>query len=156
MVRVWRRLRAEGLEARLILQVHDELIVEAPAAEAEKVRALVKEEMESAEEGVDHRPVPGDGGQHPQFDLAVIGVHQQAQTKSGYSTDAEVLESLASHHPVIPKILDYRKYAKLLSTYVEGLKETVGPDGRIRTTFNQTETRSPAVPPRRRPASPGR
>ena len=48
MVRVWRRLRAEGLEARLILQVHDELIVEAPAAEAEKVRALVKEEMESA------------------------------------------------------------------------------------------------------------
>ena len=53
-----------------------------------------------------------------------------------------MLESLASYHPVIPKILDYRKYAKLLSTYVEGLKETVGSDGRIRTTFNQTETRT--------------
>ena len=71
-----------------------------------------------------------------------LGLPAQKKTKSGYSTDAEVLESLASYHPVIPKILDYRKYAKLLSTYVEGLKETVGPDGRIRTTFNQTETRT--------------
>ena len=48
MVRVHRRLREEGMQARLILQVHDELIVEAPADEAEKASLLLKEEMEAA------------------------------------------------------------------------------------------------------------
>ena len=48
MVKVWRRLRAEGLAANLILQVHDELIVEAPEAEAETVARILKEEMEGA------------------------------------------------------------------------------------------------------------
>jgi DNA polymerase-1 len=46
MIRVDSRLRAEGLSARLVLQVHDELIVECPESEAEQVRALLKEEME--------------------------------------------------------------------------------------------------------------
>ena len=46
MIKVDARLRAEGLEARLILQVHDELIVECPEGEAEQVRALLQEEME--------------------------------------------------------------------------------------------------------------
>ena len=71
-----------------------------------------------------------------------LGLPAQKKTKSGYSTDAEVLESLSTYHPVIAKILDYRKYAKLLSTYVEGLKAAVGPDSRIRTSFQQTETRT--------------
>lgn len=48
MVKVWRRLRAEGLAARLILQVHDELIVEAPEAEADRAAAILAEEMQSA------------------------------------------------------------------------------------------------------------
>lgn len=48
MVNVFRRLREEGLESRLILQVHDELIVEAPESEAEKAAALLREEMENA------------------------------------------------------------------------------------------------------------
>lgn len=48
MVNVRRRLRAEDLEARLLLQVHDELIAECPAAEAERVAALLEEEMELA------------------------------------------------------------------------------------------------------------
>ena len=48
MVRVWDRLRREGLRARLILQVHDELIVEAPEDEAERVCILLREEMEGA------------------------------------------------------------------------------------------------------------
>ena len=48
MLRVRNRLRADGLTGRLVLQVHDELIVECPAAEAEAVCRLVKEEMESA------------------------------------------------------------------------------------------------------------
>ena len=48
MVNVHKRLREEGLEAKLILQVHDELIVECPESESEKVKALLKEEMENA------------------------------------------------------------------------------------------------------------
>ena len=48
MVRVYRRLKAENLRAKLILQVHDELIIEAPTAEADRVAALLKEEMENA------------------------------------------------------------------------------------------------------------
>ena len=50
MVRVYRRLKAEGLSARLILQVHDELIVEAPEAERDRVAALLREEMSGAAE----------------------------------------------------------------------------------------------------------
>ena len=46
MVRVWRRLRDEKMESRLILTVHDELIVEAPEAEAEKAAQILREEME--------------------------------------------------------------------------------------------------------------
>ena len=48
MVNVHRRLKSEGLRSRLILQVHDELIAECPADEAERVRELIKQEMESA------------------------------------------------------------------------------------------------------------
>lgn len=64
------------------------------------------------------------------------------KTKSGYSTNAEVLEGLRKYHPVIENILNYRTYQKLNSTYVEGLKSKVREDGRIHTTFNQTETRT--------------
>ena len=54
MVRVWRRLRDEGMESRLILTVHDELIVEAPEQEADKAARILKEEME----GCVHYAVP--------------------------------------------------------------------------------------------------
>ena len=64
------------------------------------------------------------------------------KTKTGYSTNAEVLEGLRKYHPVIDKILNYRTYQKLNSTYVEGMKDKVREDGRIYTTFNQTETRT--------------
>lgn len=64
------------------------------------------------------------------------------KTKSGYSTDAETLESLKQYHPVIEKILKYRTYQKLYSTYAEGLLKEIREDGRIHSTFNQTETRT--------------
>lgn len=64
------------------------------------------------------------------------------KTKSGYSTDAEVLESLLPHHAIVSKLLEYRKYTKLRSTYVEGLQKAAGEDNIIRTSFNQTETRT--------------
>lgn len=64
------------------------------------------------------------------------------KTKTGYSTNADVLEKLRYQHPVVEKILVYRKLAKLKSTYVDALGELVELDGRIHTTFNQTETRT--------------
>ncbi len=64
------------------------------------------------------------------------------KTKSGYSTNADVLESLINEHPIIEKILEYRKLAKLKSTYCDGLVAVIHSDGRIRSTLNQTETRT--------------
>ena len=64
------------------------------------------------------------------------------KTKSGYSTNAETLESLRHESPVIEHILAYRTYQKLNSTYVAGLLKVISPDGRMHSTFNQTETRT--------------
>jgi len=63
------------------------------------------------------------------------------RTKTGPSTDAEVLEELAPLHPLPALLLEHRKYAKLKSTYVDALPDLVAPTtGRIHTTFNQTVT----------------
>ena len=64
------------------------------------------------------------------------------KTKTGYSTNAEVLEGLADYHPVIGKILEYRTLTKLKSTYCDGLLKVIEEDGRIHTRFNQVETRT--------------
>ena len=62
------------------------------------------------------------------------------KTKTGYSTNAEVLEKLKLEDPVVEKILSYRTLTKLKSTYAEGLKDYIDADGRIRTSLNQTVT----------------
>ena len=64
------------------------------------------------------------------------------KTKTGYSTNAEVLEGLASEYEIVRDILEYRTLAKLKSTYCDGLLKVIGKDGRIHSSFNQTETRT--------------
>lgn len=64
------------------------------------------------------------------------------KTKTGYSTNAEVLESLMDKHPIVPLITEYRALTKLQNTYVTGLLKVVGEDGRVHSTFKQTETRT--------------
>ncbi len=71
-----------------------------------------------------------------------LNLPPRKKTKSGYSTNAEVLESLIGFHPVIAKILEYRTVAKLKSTYCDSLIDKVADDGRIHSSFNQTETRT--------------
>ncbi len=71
-----------------------------------------------------------------------LGLKSGKKTKSGYSTTAEVLEKLKNEHPIINLILEYRTITKLNSTYCEGLLKAVDEDGRVRSTFNQTETRT--------------
>ena len=62
------------------------------------------------------------------------------KTKTGYSTAADVLEKLAPEHPVVAKILEYRQYTKLKSTYADGLANYIQDDGRIHGKFNKTIT----------------
>jgi len=63
----------------------------------------------------------------------------QKKTSTGYSTDAEVLETLRGKHPAVDGILEYRQLAKLKGTYLDGLPELISPvDGRIHSSFNQT------------------
>ena len=72
------------------------------------------------------------------FDKLALPV--QKKTKTGYSTNADVLEKLRDHHPIIPAIMDYRMLTKLKSTYADGLMKVIGEDGRIRTTFQNLVT----------------
>ncbi|WP_300685771.1 DNA polymerase I [Acutalibacter sp. 1XD8-36] len=71
-----------------------------------------------------------------------LGLPHGKKTKSGWSTSADVLESLRPMNPVVDEILRYRTVAKLKSTYCDGLLKVIGPDGRIHSSFNQTETRT--------------
>lgn len=70
-----------------------------------------------------------------------LGLPPLKKTKTGYSTNAEVLEELAPRHPIVANILQYRQLVKLQGTYVEGLKSLANPvTGKVHTTFNQTVT----------------
>lgn len=71
-----------------------------------------------------------------------LGLPAKKKTKSGYSTNAEVLESLRNQSPIVDNVLKYRQYTKLNSTYVVGLLDKISDDGRIHTWFRQTETRT--------------
>ena len=71
-----------------------------------------------------------------------LGLPARKKTKSGYSTNAEVLEGLRDAHPAVSLLLEYRQLAKLKSTYADGLQECIAKDGRIHSTFNQTEART--------------
>lgn len=70
-----------------------------------------------------------------------LGLPILKKTKTGYSTDAEVLEQLSPRHEMIPKLLEYRQLVKLKSTYIEGLLGVISPEtGKIHSSFNQTVT----------------
>lgn len=71
-----------------------------------------------------------------------MGLPHGKKNKKGWSTNAEILSELAGAYPFVGKILEYRACAKLKSTYCDGLLKEVGDDGRIRSSFNQTETRT--------------
>ncbi len=69
-----------------------------------------------------------------------LGLPPVKKTKTGYSTNADVLEKLKDKHPIIPTIMDYRMLTKLKSTYADGLIKVICDDGRIRTTFQNMVT----------------
>ena len=67
-----------------------------------------------------------------------LGLSRKRRGKTGYSTDARVLQAIRGEHPVIPKIERWRELTKLAQTYLDALPEYIAGDGRIHTTFNQT------------------
>lgn len=69
-----------------------------------------------------------------------LGLPAGKKTKTGWSTNAEVLDKLRGKHPIIQKILDYRTLTKLKSTYADGLLKVIGEDGRIHSNFTMTVT----------------
>ncbi len=69
-----------------------------------------------------------------------LGLPPVKKTKSGWSTNADVLEKLRGEHPIIERILEYRQLTKLKSTYADGLSKVIDPDGRIHTSFQNTVT----------------
>ncbi len=71
-----------------------------------------------------------------------LGLPKGKKGKSGYSTSAETLEKLKGYHEIIDMILEHRALAKLKSTYCDGMIKLITPEGRIHSSFNQTETRT--------------
>ena len=69
-----------------------------------------------------------------------LGLPHGKKTKTGWSTSVDVLDKLRSQSPVVDAVLEYRQYAKLKSTYADGLLKAIGPDGRVRTSFQMTVT----------------
>ncbi|HLT00123.1 MAG TPA: DNA polymerase I [Acholeplasma sp.] len=69
-----------------------------------------------------------------------LGLPNGRKTKTGYSTDAEVLNELSDKHPIVDKILQYRQLTKLYSTYLIGIKDSIFEDGKVHTIFNQALT----------------
>ncbi|HUO74040.1 MAG TPA: DNA polymerase I [Solirubrobacteraceae bacterium] len=67
-----------------------------------------------------------------------LGLSRKRRGKTGYSTDARVLQAIRAEHPVIPKIERWRELTKLAQTYLDALPLLIAPDGRLHTTFNQT------------------
>ena len=69
-----------------------------------------------------------------------LGLPHGKKTKTGWSTSVDVLDKLRPQYPVVDAVLEYRQYAKLKSTYADGLLKAIGPDGRVRTSFQMTVT----------------
>ncbi len=69
-----------------------------------------------------------------------LGIPPVKKTKTGYSTNAEVLDKLRYFYPIVDEILAYRQYTKLKSTYADGLLKEIRTDGRIHTNFQMTVT----------------
>ena len=143
-------LRDEGVE-RLFAEVELPLIPilarmeavgiaidEAALGELEREFATEIERLErEIYDAVGHEFTIGSPKQLGEILFVELQLPKGRKTKTGYSTDATVLEELRGVHPVIEPVLDWRIYTKLRSTYVEALPHLIGPDGRLHTLFHQ-------------------
>ncbi len=145
-----RSLEEEGLE-RLFREIELPLVpilarmeADGVAVDLEALAALDREfgaEITRLEEeiygAVGHQFTIGSPKQLGDILFEELKLPKGKRTKTGYSTDASVLEELVGVHPVVQPILDWRVYTKLRSTYVEALPTLIADDGRVHTTFHQ-------------------
>ena len=132
LVRVLARMEhiGIGVDRSVLEQIRDEL-----DTEAEQLRGQVL-----ADAG---RPINVNSPkQLAEVLFEDLGLTPTKRTKTGYSTDAQSLEKLRGEHPIVDHLLGYREVEKLRSTYGVGLLAEIGPDERIRATFNQTVART--------------
>ena len=145
-----RRLRDEGLD-RLYAEIELPLItvlarmeatgvaldLEALAVLATEFGAEISRLEAEIYADVGHEFNLGSPKQLEQILFYELNLPKGKRTKTGYSTDASVLEDLRPAHPMIDKLLEWRTYTKLRSTYVEALPSLLADDGRLHTTFHQ-------------------
>src|SRR5215203_2023868 len=106
----------------------------------EEIEARVAELEQMIYEDVGHPFNIGSPKQLGEVLFEELSLPPVRKTKTGYSTDAKVLQQLAIEHPVAERVIAYRELTKLRGTYIEGLLKLIGDDGRIHTTLNQTTT----------------
>ena len=104
----------------------------------EEIQARIEELEDRIYEDVGHEFNIGSPKQLGEVLFEELGLPSVRKTKTGYSTDAKVLQQLAIEHPIAERIIEYRELTKLRGTYIEGLVKLIGEDGRIHTTLNQT------------------
>jgi DNA polymerase-1 len=128
LVRILRDMELAGLkpDTDRLATISAKVKVEADALEQE-IFALAGEEF-----------ILGSPRQLEEILFVKLGLSRKRRGKTGYSTDARVLQAIRDEHPIIPKIERWRELTKLAQTYLDALPALIAADGRIHTTFNQT------------------
>ncbi len=128
LVRVLRKMEKAGLklDTRRLGEISSRVKAEADALERE-IFDLCGEEF-----------TLGSPKQLEEILFGKLGLSRKRRGKTGYSTDARVLQAIRSEHEVIPKIERWRELSKLAQTYLDAFPEYIAADGRVHTTFNQT------------------
>jgi DNA polymerase-1 len=128
LVRVLRKMEMAGLklDTTRLHEISERVKLEADALELE-IFALTGEQF-----------TLGSPKQLEEILFGKLGLSRKRRGKTGYSTDARVLQAIRGEHPVIPKIERWRELTKLAQTYLDALPLLIAGDGRIHTTFNQT------------------
>ncbi len=128
LIRILRAMEQAGskLDTKRVREISDRVKAEADSLERE-IFELTGEEF-----------MIGSPKQLEEVLFGKLGLSRKRRGKTGYSTDARVLQAIRQEHPVIPKIERWRELTKLAQTYLDALPGLLGPDGRLHTTFNQT------------------
>jgi DNA polymerase I len=130
LVRVLRSMELAGLR----------LDTERLAAIAERVRADAERLEQEIWELAGEEFTIGSPQQLSEILFTKLGLSRKRRGKTGFSTDARVLQAIRTEHPIVPLIERWRELTKLTSTYLDALPLMLGADGRLHTTFNQTAT----------------
>ena len=152
---LWEKIHAQGMYGVLseieipLAEVlssmeHDGIAMDIPALHqfGEELLPEIKKLEQAVYKAAGHEFNIGSPKQLSVVLFEELGLPAGKKRKTGYSTDADTLEALRDKHEIIPLIFEYRTLTKLYNTYVKGLEAAVSPDGRMHTTFKQTETRT--------------